>query len=216
MKRLILVGSAAAVIALMSPAAATIVDVNIAGVVGFGTDPSGVFGAAGASLVGDSFSVAYVFDTSHASTASTNTNVFGGSLYIAPSNLSPVVSSAVTINNITINLPGDELGQMQGLYIGYDTLDYVSDSAIGDINVDIVAPTTSVTTPYSVALSGYNNSGFLSYDGISANLIATAADAEIGGAPLPGAAVLFGSGLLGLGALVRRRAHKGAQPSRIA
>ena len=212
MKRSLLVGVAAAVAGFVSPALATIVDVNITGSVGFGTDPSGVFGTPGASLVGDNFSVAYVFDTTHASTFSTSTNVFGGSLYIAPSNLSPVVSSSVTINNVTINLPGDELGQMQGLNIGYDTLDYVSASANGDINVDIVSPTTSVTTPYSVALSGFNNSGFFSYDGISATLIPTAANAEIGATPLPAALPLFAGGLGMVGLLARRR-KRNASPA---
>ena len=205
MSRAFLIGFAATALGFASSAWATIVDVNIKGSVGFGTDAAGVFGTPGASLVGDQFSVAYVFDTAHASASSTSTNVFGGSFYGSPS---PVVSSAITINNITVYLPGDGLGQMQGLNIGYDTLDYVSEGTSGDLNVDIVGPTTSVTTAFNVALSGFNNNGFFEYGSIRANLIATAANVDIGGTPLPSTWVLLLSGLFVLGLVVRRRVGK--------
>jgi hypothetical protein len=194
------------------PAWATVVDVNITGTVETGSDASGVFGVAGASLAGDDFSIAYVFDTSLASPSSTNTNVFGGSIFSPPIN-SPVVSSSITINGITLNLNGNGYGQMQLINTGLALdMDYVSDGTTGDLNSDIVVPptTASVTTAFDVPLFGTGNA-FLEYGTISANLSPTAYSAEIVGAtPLPAAVLLFGSGLLGLGALIRRASTQGA------
>ena len=105
--RLLCAGALAAVVGLCAPASATVIDVIYNGFVinGSGTDDLGLFGPAGASLVGDAFVATFEMDTSKGINASTATEnfIFGGSVY-GPGVDSPMLKATLEINGKTADV----------------------------------------------------------------------------------------------------------------
>jgi len=105
--------AALAALGLTSPASATIVTLTYTGVVvdggstlSNGTDAQGLFGPAGASLVGDTYTASYVFDTSlggsvYDMNTPTNLTMYGGADF--PGTTSPALSASLTINGRTLS-----------------------------------------------------------------------------------------------------------------
>jgi len=119
--------SAFALLAGPSAASAATVTITYAGTVSSGYDGTGVFGSAGGDLTGDSYTATYVFNTSLGNTAlSTPTELIlngGAGAFGIPT---PLVNASLTINGVTVSVPGGDqdliwvLGGSGGS--GYDVL----------------------------------------------------------------------------------------------
>jgi hypothetical protein len=83
-----------------SPASAAVMVATFTGTVASGTDASGWFGAAGADLTGDAFSITYTYDTSrgYESTVPGSSD----SVVYVPAN--PITNIAISVNSIDHNL----------------------------------------------------------------------------------------------------------------
>jgi PEP-CTERM motif len=107
MKARLCAAALAAVMGVCAPASATIIDVIYKGSVinGSGTDDLGLFGPAGASLVGDAFVATFEMDTSKGTNASTATEnyIFGGTVY-GPGVDSPMLKATLEINGKTADV----------------------------------------------------------------------------------------------------------------
>ncbi len=110
-----------AVLALASPASATIVDVVYKGIVTSDYDQTGIFGTVGGSndLVGDSYTAKFVFDTTKGYAydyPGYYQYAYGGSAY---GNASPVISATVTIGSKTVAVPSSYFSEVYSQNPGY-------------------------------------------------------------------------------------------------
>lgn len=154
---------------------AAILTVTYAGTVASGTDSSGVFGLAGQSLTGLSYTAVFIVDTSRGSrfySPPALDNVIGGDYQ---GNDSPSLGATLTINGIAFAFNGQNLG-IQSNYAGRSEIaSYASDLAqngafdasfIGNA-IAVVDLPYDMETPYSGTGSrssgGYTNDFQIAY-----------------------------------------------------
>lgn len=103
----------AASFALAAPVSAAVVQVQYTGTVSSGYDQTGIFGSAGSYLDGLAYTANYTFETTNGYFNGDwyYNQVYGGSAY---GNLSPALSSSVTINGNTIAISGNYFGHIYG------------------------------------------------------------------------------------------------------
>jgi hypothetical protein len=170
--KLVSVVAAVAMIGGVSPMSAAIMDVTYTGTVRGqavgdetrslqqppGIDTLGIFGTAGANLVGSSWVATYTFDTSHGTYYSTGDQsyVIGGSAF---GSISPVLSSMITINGVSKSVDGSYAGYEYGLNtsFGYsaqfqEAISLTQDKLVASIfNYNGSLP-ASITTPFTHTL----------------------------------------------------------------
>lgn len=100
-----------------SPAAASIITVTYTGSFVYGTDRTGVFGAAGADLTGDTFTALYQFDTNEGllTLSPTRGALVGGSYW---GYSTPLVDATLTVNGASIALGGSYYGHVMASDLG--------------------------------------------------------------------------------------------------
>ena len=91
-----------------SNAQAALVEITYSGSAYFGTDVSGLFGTAGASLIGKTVSVTYTFDTSVSpiQTVPVHSNYIRGGSNVGGGTVSPSLGAEITINGFTRTIGG--------------------------------------------------------------------------------------------------------------
>jgi PEP-CTERM motif len=155
--------SAVAAVALLggvsSASASADVTVTYTGTITDGDDITGVFGPAGGSLDGDSFTFTYVFDPTLGATYSSSTEnyAYGGSLY---GSASPALSAVVTINRVTasIGVPSyfaQILGENNGSYSEqYASAQNYSDIGAVYINSSLYSSIYNYTATLPAGITG--------------------------------------------------------------
>lgn len=116
-------------LALAAPAQAALVSIVYTGTVSRSQDQYGYFGTAGVNtLVGDSYTASYIFDTSLGSTFSSakNSSVAGGT---SIGNISPLVSANIVINGKSAILRGTYNAQL-----GADALDTPAEEFVNTLD----------------------------------------------------------------------------------
>lgn len=217
MLKSILLGVSIALVGSVATAQAKIVDVFYSGTLLSGVDTAGSFGSAGTDLTNSHVSVDYLFDTSLSTITSTSDGSYfsGGSLY---GDVSTALSATITINSFSVAFTGEN----NGLLAEQSTTDYSfqSHQATSDAGDDVYSSVTAApgALPASVlgsfgytvqsddtavgAFSLANGSyGFFRPEFVSESVISAV--------PLPASLPMFGSALIGLGALrlVLRRSN---------
>jgi hypothetical protein len=217
--RIVKLAALAAGLSLAAGAAQASVTLTFTGVVNAGSDGAGLFGTAGASLVGQAYTTVYVIDDS-------NLGSYPNAYYAAEGGVgralpSPIISAAMTINGTTVDVGGDfygyysasnAIGHYNGLY--YQTL---SSYAIGVPNTQYVynrCEDSRTTTIVARTCTTYSDGFFKLGDGGATfgNLTATGATTSDPVAfgvtyvpePATWAMMIAGFGMIG-GALRRRR-----------
>lgn len=94
-----------------SPAAASVITVTYTGSFLYGTDRTGVFGAAGTDLTNDTFTAIYRFDTDegHLTSSPTGGALAGGSYW---GYATPLVEAMLTVNGVSIAFGGSYYGHV--------------------------------------------------------------------------------------------------------
>jgi hypothetical protein len=220
---------AAAVLAFLgfgAPASATIVTVVYTGTVYEGYDRTGIFGAAGGDLAGDSYVARYVFDTTQGLHFGP-TSSFGGSYYGA---LTPVVSASVTINGHFASLNGTWSGVIDaesfGFFANAEEHSINNDIEIGKHSINIIyslSYTDPVINPFTYLVKKTDLTeaeiGFFNYDYVSQKYAQNAsAHATLNtltvstGVPEPSTWALLLLGFAGLGFAGHRHAKQTTAP----
>ena len=109
----------AVVIGFATASQAAIVTITYTGtVLSGGSDMTGLFGAPGADLTGDSYTAVYVFDTTlggNTVSSPTENYSYGGS---GSNDASPSLGSFIAINGHTETVSGQYFGQIEGVNVG--------------------------------------------------------------------------------------------------
>lgn len=104
--------AAAGLLAAM-PAAAVVTTATYSGIVASGYDMSGVFGAPGSDLTGYGWVTKYTFDKMLGGTLSPSSNGEVSSGGVVLGNGSPIITSSVTINGLTLTITGAAFGSVE-------------------------------------------------------------------------------------------------------
>lgn len=190
---------------------------TISGAVG-GTDNDGLFGPAGDSLVGASFTAVFTYDPALGtrSTYAGTDQVVGGlhtSTINPASTTSPILSDSLTINGLSVSLDPSQYGlaEVEGAPSSSSLLEYVytysGSTLVGALSVGLADSTLSMT-PDLTATQSYSSldstavGGFL-YGNDYLTLVAETVDISAS-APEPGSLALL-AGAIGLLVFVARR-----------
>ena len=217
--------------ACAASADAAILVATYTGTVSDGYDQTGVFGAAGASLTGDSYVAKYTFDTTKGvdyNDLPAFEELYGGSAY----GTSSPVSATIIINGHTQLIEGNYLGQAltePHYYYPYNVVEHASinyNYGVGNIFTynyinnylsNIPQPTVTSTVPLtnsdevsgSLQIDTYNYNtntqseyAYASFDG--------AGTVQIGGVPEPATWAVMLLGFGGVGASIRNQRRKQA------
>jgi PEP-CTERM motif len=204
-------------------ASASIVDVTYTGMVSGGADPAGAFGLAGANIVGDSYVAYYRINTSlpgtpgSSTTSATVNSTAGGS---GVGNTSPILSSTVTINGVTVSVGGSWYGYTYGENDGGAAGDlseqqqFASNSSCGCevmqnfiYNYDGTLP-ASISTPfnYTIVPTDHQFAYFQSpADGVIYGNLTTLDVTVEGAVPEPSTWAMMILGFAGIGFMAYRR-----------
>ena len=209
-------GLAISVAAFAGSAQAALVDVTYTGLITGGTDVGGDFGSVGATLVGKTITVQYLFNTAlgDIDTNPGENSTSGGSLF---SDASPGLSASISIGGgKPVTFDGASYGSIgeTSNATGSSQSHDITSAAGSDVNSFIQAGAgalpDSIVTPFSYTVSAgdFASGSFTLVDGGFASFAPTSI--SLSTVPLPSALPMFGAAVLGLGALqiARRRTAK--------
>ncbi len=221
-----------AFLGVASSASATIVNLTYTGIVvdaGTGeSDGSGLFGPAGSSLVGDTYTAVYVFNTAlggsvYDMNTANNLTIYGGSVFLPAISTSPSLGATITINGISVFMANTaaEGGMLLCTYLGcggmssgynevYSIVQF-SDGGGGymenqlyNYGPDGVSTTDIATLNFSVDFSDTDASrGWFEMGSTAADLLPLTV--SVSTTPLPPPWTMMLAGLAGFGLLSYRR-----------
>ena len=198
---------------------AATVEVVYTGNVTSGIDTSGLFGAVGANLAGDTFTATYLFDPSlgfPSANAAEGYNSVAGEL---PYNglPSPSLGASITINGQTLNVSGSDRGAFGAQNSGSSSFEYSyaatgSTVLLNDLMVADASLPASLTMPFTYALpSGEESVNSLTFLLASGETIGLGDQTvALSTTPLPDSLPLFAAGLGVMGLLVWRKKREPA------
>jgi hypothetical protein len=224
--KLVSVVAAAVMLGGVSQASAAIMDVTYTGTVSSGTDTFGLFGIAGASLVGSSWVATYTFDTTLGSPNSSSTENFvtGGTIYGAGSS-SPVLSSMITINGVYKAVDGSHYGYdygsnngtyssqyqaAQNYHSGYN--EYLTShiyNYYGSLPASITTPFTYTVDAKDSQYGNYYLGNGTTSESIYANLATLTVSEHVGAVPEPSTWAMMLLGFAGVGFAAYRKRKNG-------
>ena len=213
----------------VSQASAAIMDVTYTGTVYYGTDTLGVFGTAGASLVGSSWVVTYTFDTSLGHTASTSTESYAyGGYYYGSAYPSPVLSSMITINGASRAVAGSYFGYDFGENYGtfshqhhvaqdYDYSSGYHEQVLNDIFNYYGSLLASITSPFTHIVDANDSTSGIYHltngtgeaDNIYANLTTLTVSEHVAAVPEPSTWAMMLLGFAGVSFAAYRKKKRG-------
>lgn len=165
--------SCACALACASPAAASIITVTYTGSFSYGTDRTGVFGAAGADLMNDAFTAVYHFDTNKGQlTLSPTRNALVGGSYWGYA--TPLVDATLTVNGASIAFGGSYYGHIMAtnpggfgeLEIGAGEIKSGRYSFLGFTMTGFSrTPPIDITKPFNSASGGQGSLQYLTSQG---------------------------------------------------
>jgi hypothetical protein len=201
--------------------AASFIQITYQGVFSSGTDTGGLFGAAGSSLVGQSYTATFAIDTTNVVTSSAY-----NTLYYNVAGLSPVVTTAtITVGGVSTLIAGSTSGSMSksdysnaGRYLVTFT-DLAGDGSLSArtnfqvflpagqaSGIDTVIPTTAIPSANPSVFTLTMADGSLATGKIASFSVSSATGLPTSLVPEPATwmTMILGFGMIG-GAMRRRR-----------